>query len=112
MNFNPHTSCRKVSSRRGNRKQFFPGKGIMKKDIVAATNDIYEQEAESVASKVMEKPAATGSLFFQPAHSITPVQRKESTAAYTQPVTPAVHQTLNSSGQPMDDATRSFLENR
>lgn len=84
----------------------------MKKDIVTSENDIYEQEAERVAGKMMEKPAGTGSLFFQPAHSITPVQRKESTAAYTEPVTPAVRQTLNSSGQPMDDATRSFLENR
>ena len=62
------------------RKPFFSEKKnfIQPKLTINQPNDIYEQEADTVAEKVIRMPDSTaGSLFFHPKPvSVTPVQRK------------------------------------
>lgn len=100
-------------------------------------NDIYEQEADAVADKVMRMPAAgTNQAFFRqkpaPVSAIQKcaceeeekLQRKEegqaeevhlktgddNSAGMT--ATPAVHDAINSSGQTLDGGTKNFMESR
>ena len=68
--------------------------------IINAPGDVYEQEADRVAGQVLseaghDRPQAR------------PVQGTSETAA-----PPAVQEVLSSSGQPLDPATRGFMESR
>ncbi len=60
--------------------------------------DQYEQEADRAANQVMRTSTST-------------VQRKADSIPQTE-APPSVHQTLRSSGQPLDTSTRAFMEPR
>jgi hypothetical protein len=87
-------------------------------------NDIFEQEADAMAEKVMKTPqsSADSDSFFKPAANVTQrkcakcedeekLQRKESDSAGVSG-TSLVEQTLQSTGAQMDFGTRSFMEDR
>jgi len=61
--------------------------------------DIYEQEADHAASQVMRMPAPA-------------VQRAATSGITPTEAPPSVHETLRSSGQPLDTTTRTFMEQR
>lgn len=101
-------------------------------------NDIYEQEADSVAERVMRMPDKnTESLFFQPKSlPLSQIQRKcaaceneeklyrkeeeeenvqmkgETGAEGGMTAPSIVHDAINSPGQPLDKETRNFMESR
>ncbi len=99
---------------------------IQPKLTINQPGDQYEQEADTMADKVMRMPdfSANRRTFTTPA--ITMIQRKcanceeeeknihrkASGTASTQTVSPAVEQTLHSAGQPLDHVTCSFMEQR
>ena len=74
--------------------------------------DVYEREADAMADQVMRSAdgAPNRPRITQPARPT--LQRKEATNALTPDPSPAVGQTLQSAGQPMDVSTRSFMEQR
>lgn len=88
--------------------------------------DVYEQEADAMAEKVtrMPQPLLNKYNFFTPAISTIQrkcphceeeekkLHRKESANSLTPDISPAVEQTLQSIGQPIDTSTRSFMEQR
>lgn|GEM_PF-3383535 len=88
-------------------------------------NDVYEQEADAMAERVMHAPIAKAADFFQPKPVATnivqqkcahcedeeKVQRKVSTGTATGSELPSsVHCAVNSGGQSMDAGTRNFME--
>jgi hypothetical protein len=97
---------------------------LQTKLMVNTPGDKYEQEADRVADAVMRMPKAnaTGTLSRNCAKCEEEdggLLRKEVTSAVTNSrdaamrmAPPAVHDTLNSPGQPLDAATRSFFEPR
>jgi hypothetical protein len=113
---------------RNNRQSPFFNSTIQPKLTINQPNDVYEQEADAVADKVMRMPATeTSSFFFQSQPlTVTPVQRKcaaceqeeklrmkevnGNTAGITAP--PVVHDVINSGGQQLDTGTRGFMESR
>lgn len=72
---------------------------------VSAPGDPHEQEAERVSGQVMS---------LRPGQGGERLQRKSAGAAGLNPsaVPPIVHQVLRSPGQPLDPATRAFMEPR
>jgi outer membrane protein OmpA-like peptidoglycan-associated protein len=77
-----------------------PSQRIWRAPVINAPGDVYEQEANRVAGQVLSE---TGHDRLQ----ATPVQGTSETAA-----PPAVQEALSSSGQPLDAATRGFMESR
>jgi len=97
----------------------FPSSGL----AINHPNDIHEQEADRVADKVMRMPSpeagswnatsSEGQLQRKCAEceqDEEQLQRKETGPASTAP--PVVHEVLRSPGQPLDPATRAFMEPR
>lgn len=105
---------------------------IQTKLAISQPGDPYEQEADRIADRVMRKPAplisaspsARRRLSFSPAGSLE-LQRKCDPCEEDEklrrgepagnhdapaPAPPVVHQALNSSSQPIDPATRRFME--
>ncbi|MEX5216019.1 MAG: DUF4157 domain-containing protein [Nitrospiraceae bacterium] len=99
-------ACAECSQRR------LLGKPLQAKLRLNEPGDVYEQEADRVAEQVMRMP---DSDLNRPRHDAASllVQRRStagSTGAAEAP--PIVHDVLNSSGQPLDEATRAFFEPR
>ena len=89
---------------------------------VGQSDSIHEKEADAVADKIVRPE---NNSIVQPKISILPiqrkcshceedrVQRKENDSASTEQEAPAiVSDALNTGGDPMDQGTRSFMENR
>lgn len=90
--------------------------GIQTKLIVGRADDIYEREADRIAGMIMRMPepkAQQGDkkndLLKARVMGYRPVIGKE---ASDKEVSPTVHEVLHSSGQPLDFATRNFMESR
>jgi hypothetical protein len=89
---------------------------------ISQPNDIYEQEADLMANKVM-RMRTNENKFFKPTQNT--IQRKcahceeekqiqrsgESNNANITP-SPGVHETINSRGHPLDAGTKNFMESR
>lgn len=88
------------------------GKPLQRKLAISEPGDQYEQEADRVAEQVMRMPASE--MKDKRLDSTLPhVQRRAAgreTGVVEAP--PIVHDVLNSSGQPLDTATRAFFESR
>jgi hypothetical protein len=71
--------------------------------------DAFEQEADRVAEQVMRmpQPAVPVAVVLDPV-----VQRRASDESAPETVPPIVHDVLHSPGQPLDAATRAFMEPR
>jgi len=97
---------------------------IQPKLMVNQPNDIYEQEADAAANKVMRMPVNKNEpFFFKPANTLL-LQRKcshceekeklqmqnESNVSTGMGATSIVHDVINSSGQPLDGDTKNFME--
>ncbi|MGY2134456.1 eCIS core domain-containing protein [Hymenobacter sp. HD11105] len=100
-------------------------KRVQPKLVINQPGDVYEQEADAVADKVMRMPdgilnrsiirnSAGPSLLRKCAHceEEEKLQRKETGESLMPSISSAVERTLKSSGQPMDVNTRSFMEQR
>ncbi len=92
---------------------------------ISEPNDPYEQEADRVADEVMRMPEPTIQRQMEPeenveemvqtkaiTNSITPLQRSSNEPNQSTEVPDIVHDVLRSPGQPLDLATRSFMEPR
>jgi LysM repeat protein len=91
--------------------------GIQTKLTIGAAGDAFEQEADRVAEQVMRMPESivqSQVLSQQPVAPTAPLQAKSSLTSGNNGVTapPIVHDALNSPGQPLDVATRTFMEPR
>jgi len=102
------------------------GPVIQPKLTVSQPNDPYEREADQIADRVMRMPAPQSintTLSYSSVDSRNVqrkcascdeeekrLQRKEQGADSPTAVAPIVHESLNSSGQPLDPGTRSFME--
>jgi len=75
-----------------------PAVSLQPKLTINQPGDQYEQEADHVASQVMQRQPTT-------------VQCKADGIAHTEAPS-SVHETLQSSGQPLDTSTRAFMEPR
>jgi hypothetical protein len=87
---------------------------------ISQPNDVFEQEADAMANKVMSTSAST----YQPSldsgvliqrkctdcEEENNMQRKESNNTSVLTTTSTVQQSLQSGGEPMDDSTRTFME--
>jgi hypothetical protein len=76
-----------------------------------------EREAERISNDVMRAPepkTLPASRLELPTHKPEPLQimRAQTADAGSAAVSPEVHQTLRSAGQPLDFATRNFMESR
>ncbi|HWK04716.1 MAG TPA: DUF4157 domain-containing protein [Puia sp.] len=116
-----------AGNRKNNRGPFF-APPLQPKLTINQPNDAYEQEADAMADRVMRMPANENkTAFFHPAPVSSPgihrkcaaceeekkdIRRKDAVGTVTPVATPAVYQTLQSGGQPMDRDTRSFMEQR
>ena len=85
---------------------------VQKKLTISAPGDLYEQEADRVADRVMRMPASG-----ETALSPIGVQRTEGKAtsegtAADAGASSVVHDVLNSPGQPLPEAVRAFMELR
>ena len=107
-------SHRCVTPKRANKKSFFSKRSIQAKLNINQPGDVYEQEAEAIADKIIQIPdAETASTFFHPKPILTSsIQKKGSTETGIVAPTTSVEQTLNSTGQPIDKGTMSFMEQR
>ena len=102
---------------------------IQTKLIINPPGDIYEQEADAVAEKIMRMPASAGTSFFKPKpQPVTTVQRQcahceeeennnvqmKAGSAANGGVTdlPIIHDAINAAGQSMDTSTKNFMESR
>ncbi|MEX5216020.1 MAG: DUF4157 domain-containing protein [Nitrospiraceae bacterium] len=74
--------------------------------------DPYEQEADRVAEQVMRMPHTEATRPRSDAASPIVQRRATSGGAGVMEAPPIVHDVLNSSGQPLDEATRAFFEPR
>jgi hypothetical protein len=103
--------------------------GILQTKLqIGEAGDRYEQEADRVAEQVMrmpDRPSSNHGLSFSSVDASTAqrkytayeeekLQRKESGSTVDTPATvpPVVHEVLRSPGQPLDPATRAFMEPR
>lgn len=97
--------------------------GVQHKLAIGQPDDPYEQEADRVADHVMRMPARPSSNASREIQrKCAPceeedekkVMRKEESSATDSPATapPIVNDVLNSSGQPLEPETRSFMEER
>ena len=100
----------------------YPPNFIQPKLTINQPNDIYEQEADAMADKVMRMPADDLSISNihqgqlqrkckECEEEEKGLQRKENSSIMPV-VSPAVHQALQSQGKPMNTATRNFMEAR
>lgn len=93
---------------------------LQPKLTIGSPNDRYEQEADRVADQIMRMPEPTIQRQMEPeAAAEEIVQRKaivnqiDSSERQTSPDVPdIVHEVLNSSGQPLDPETHSFMGSR
>lgn len=86
--------------------------GIQAKLTINTLSDIYEEEADAVAEQVMRMTTAPASNVQQPIEAKSPVRRKTIGDGQVQTAPSVVHEVLRSSGQPLDAATRAFMEPR
>jgi hypothetical protein len=92
--------------------------GLQASLTVNQPGDEYEQEADRVAEQVMRMPEPHASIVEQTYRAQPIVQRSpltpgpSPTEGETSGVPPIVHDVLRSSGQPLDAATRAFMEPR
>ena len=91
-----------------------PSVGILQRKLkVNAPGDGYEQDADHVAEQVMRMPepgVAAGSVGSEDAHAQVKAAGPAGVGGTEAP--PAVHSVLRSPGQPLDAATRAFMEPR
>ncbi len=108
-----------------NSSHFFSPKIIQPKLTINKPNDIYEQEADAVADRVMRMPSPeVYTTFFTP-KPITNIQRKcaqseeeekklqmkgETSAAGGIKAPQVVNNVINSPGQSLDTSTKNFME--
>ena len=84
--------------------------GVMQKRLtISQPQDLYEQEADRVAEEVMQTPAQTGKNLKT---SLPTIQRLSTNDGQQENVPPIVQEVLGSPGQPLDQATRTFIEPR
>ncbi|MCG3111605.1 MAG: DUF4157 domain-containing protein [Candidatus Manganitrophus sp. SB1] len=92
---------------------------LQAKLTISSPGDIYEQEADRIADQIMHTPApqlqracACGAAC--PKCQTKPLQTKRIESGHSEQTTapPIVHDALRSSGQPLDPATRAFMEPR
>jgi hypothetical protein len=121
-------SARPVLKTDGDRSSSFFGPVVQPKLTINQPNDIYEQEADAVAEKVMRMPdPKSESTFFQPKPvPLNSLQRKcsnceeeekvqmkgETTALVGFAAPQSVNDVINSGGQSLDRSTRNFMESR
>jgi hypothetical protein len=92
--------------------------GIQAKLTVGAAGDAFEQEADRVADQVMRAPSSDRSevqsnISTHPPASAANLQTKPHTGGSGGiAAPPIVHEVLRSPGQPLDAATRAFMEPR
>ena len=98
---------------------------VQPKLTINSPDDSFEQEADTIADRIVNSPASN-SHFFNPAAVPSTVQRKcseceqeeklqmkSNTSTAGAVVAPtAVYDTIGSGGQSMDDHTKSFMESR
>ena len=80
---------------------------------IGESNDKYEQEADRVAEQVMRMPKpknSVGNKFLQEKPLIQ--RRVSNTQIGATEAPPIVHDVLSAAGQPLDQATRSYMEPR
>jgi Domain of unknown function (DUF4157) len=91
----------------------YAGRVIQAKLTVGQPGDVYEQEADQIADRVMRMPDSPSSkqeLSFSAVHTST--AQRESTDEISNTAPPLVHEVLKSSGQPLDPEIRTFMEPR
>ena len=90
-----------------------PGAGVIQAKLrVSTPGDVHEQEANAVAERVMSMSAPSTPLVQGQAEGKKSVQLKTAGDAQGQTAPPMVHGVLRSPGQPLDAATRDFMEPR
>jgi len=85
---------------------------IQTKLNVNIPGDIYEQEADTVAEQVMSMATPLASQVQRQTAEEKLIQRKIIGDVQVQTAPPIVHEVLRSPGQPLDIATRAFMEPR
>lgn len=90
---------------------------IQPKLMIGATDDPLEHEADRIAEQVMRMPEPCAQCAVPPGTggaAATPVLSMKSVQAHASGTAapPIVHEILNSPGQPLDGATRAFMEPR
>ena len=85
---------------------------IQAKLTVNTPGDIYEEEADTVAEQVMRMTTPLASNVQRQIEAEKLIQRKTIGDGQPQTAPPIVHEVLRSSGQPLDSATRGFMEPR
>lgn len=92
---------------------------------ISTPGDMYEQEADRIAGQVMRMPASShlqrtcacgggcpSCQNRQDTHEYLQTKSAQTNDSADSVVPPVVHEALNSSGQPLDPATRAFMEPR
>ncbi|MDF0677315.1 MAG: hypothetical protein P0120_23710 [Nitrospira sp.] len=89
------------------------GRPLQTKLAISEPRDAYEQEADRVAEQVMRMPASAANTR-RSGRAAQPLVQRRGTGGSTglAAAPPIVHEVLNSPGQPLDSATRSFFEPR
>lgn len=89
---------------------------LQTKLTMGGPDDVHEREADRVADAVVNMPEARGQPAAAPAgEAVSGLVRAKSAGAPPAAATPVptiVHDVLNSPGQPLDAATRAFMEPR
>jgi hypothetical protein len=85
---------------------------IQAKLTVNTPSDIYEQEADAVTEQVMHMATPLAPNVQRQTQAEKLIQRKTTGDAQVQTAPPIAHEVLRSSGQPLDVATRAFMERR
>jgi hypothetical protein len=83
--------------------------GVGSKLKINEPGDIHEREADRIAGAVVGGSGATAQASAKPMPSL---QRQAEHQAAPQAAPPIVHDVLNTSGRPLDAATRAFMEPR
>jgi len=90
-----------------------PVRGVIQTKLnVNTPGDIYEQEADTVAEQVVSMATPLACRQQRRSTEDQPVQRKLSEDDPVQAAPPIVHEALRSHWQPLDKATRAFMEPR
>jgi hypothetical protein len=87
---------------------------IQTKLTISTPGDRYEQEADRVAEQVMRIPASSHELGAEMTESVGSNLSRSSPqeSSRSQDVSPLVNEVLSSTGQPLDQATRSFMQSQ
>jgi hypothetical protein len=83
---------------------------LQAKLTINTLGDIHEQEADAVAEQVMRMTTPLTPNVQRQTGAQKLIQRKTMGDAQVQTAPPIVHEVLRSSGQPLDAATRAFME--